>query len=131
MVDVSLPIRQDQVLNFFVLSNGKYRRITCHFLTYHKQDEHRKATRACGATGCPTTHTTVEPEEHMARTTTVMHCRPTLLAFTLPPVRSNEPFGILSPARAYAPQRLCNCRFGREALAKDVTGYLGLLQGSS
>ena len=35
------------------------------FSTYHKQDEHRKTTRAGGATACATAYRTVEAEEQM------------------------------------------------------------------
>jgi hypothetical protein len=64
-------MRQNQVLEFIILSNGKYRRLDCRVSTYHKRDEHRKATRAGGATACATMEKTVGVGEQMARTTTV------------------------------------------------------------
>ena len=64
-------MRQNQVLDFFILSNGGYRRLNCRVSTYHKRDGHRKATRAGGATACATMEKTVGAEEQMARTTTV------------------------------------------------------------
>lgn len=64
-------MRQRQVLDFSILSNGGYRRLNCRVSTYHKGDEHRKATRAGGATTCATMEKTVRAGERMAPTTTV------------------------------------------------------------
>lgn len=80
-------MRRNQVLDFFILSNWRYTRLNCRVSTYHKRDEHRKATRAGGATACATMDMTVGAGEQMARTTTVAHYDPTLLAFALPPAK--------------------------------------------
>lgn len=98
-------MRRNQVLDFFILSNWRYTRLNCRVSTYHKRDEHRKATRAGGATACATMDMTVGAGEQMARTTTVAHYDPTLLLPCRP--QSKGPLRISSPARAHTRRRGC------------------------
>lgn len=116
--------RRDQVLDFRVLSNWSFERLNARLSAYHRH-EHRKATRAGGATACATMEKTVEAGEQMARTVTVAYCGTTLLALPARGKVLHRCFVLLERA---APQWPCNhhVRRGRNALDAWV-GHLWIV----